>query len=218
MAGFDLSSLERNSIPPHAAEVSRLFEIGIAETPHSWHGTSVEAIIHLAEHGNLPATGSFGTEFYYFPEELGDEEVGTAQFYAGRWAEHNAVKIHVLKRLPFVPRDLGRFMWAVLESGEERDAFLREDAHQHGISMSKLIDMERQARACRSGVVLGLSADIERDFEVVYEHDNERAVRVDASGMPLQYITGIEPAGHYERDVLIKLQESAGQPGHQPSP
>ena len=49
---------------PYARKVVALFEAGIEPHPYAWHGTSVEAILHLAETGHLPASREYGAEFY----------------------------------------------------------------------------------------------------------------------------------------------------------
>ncbi len=72
---------------PYMVRTVELFEHGIAETPYAWHGTSVEAIIHLAQFGKLPSEGTLGDTLFYAPEAANP---GEQERHARVFAEHEA--------------------------------------------------------------------------------------------------------------------------------
>ena len=86
------------------------------------------------------------------------------------------------------------------------DAFT-EEAKLHGITEQTIVNLVKEAKQKRRGIVLTLSHRLKKDFkERANRGDDQRSV-VTSGGLSLEYITGIKPLGQYEQDRLEKFQK-----------
>jgi hypothetical protein len=204
MSNFD-PSISKEMPHNFSMEVSRLFELGIQDTPYAWHGTSVDAILYLAEHGELPASGSSGSEFFFAPEYLAP---GEQEEHGKHYAWWNASKVYITQKLPFEVKDKERFMY-MFEDDELLESFIKEEASPHGITEEQLVGLFKETTAQCEGVLLGISSSITQDFkEGAFAGKDQKSVIIPQGGLPIKYITGIEALGQYEWDQLITVQES----------
>ena len=194
------------------SQVSRLFEEGLnSEDVYAYHGTSIEALTHLAKSGRLPSNGSYGTDLFIAPVIPGEDQLDHAKVYAN-W---NGAKYYVLESLPFRPKNMERFMWLISDPDPE-DPKLKEvfeEAAQHGIDEDKLKQLVKEGNASRKGVVLSLSRKLIEDFKEEPDPDapsadDQKKITL-KDGLPIDYITGIEPIGQYEWDELVKIQDAS---------
>lgn len=184
--------------------IAELFEIGLDSNDiYAWHGTTIEAIQHLARTGKLPASGSYGAELFYVPEGIGSHE-GDQQ-HAEVYAQWNATKYYILERLKFKPGDMEKFMY-MFDDDKLLNEFIHE-AMEHGMDKKDVRHLIREAEVKRKGVLVTLSKRMKEDFEEKADvADDQRSV-ITSDGLPLDYITGIEPLGQYEWEELEKLQQ-----------
>ena len=112
----------------------------------------------------------------------------------------------MLQQLPFTPKDVLGLTF-ILTSADARAAFL-EDAHEHGMAEAEARQLWKDAAHLRKGVVVGVSEDIAHDYpEDASMDEDQRSVPLEI-GLPLKYITGIDPRGDYEWRQLVALQET----------
>lgn len=188
----------------HKKRIAQLFEIGLnSDDVYAWHGTTIEAIQHLAETGKLPASGSYGDKFFYVPEGIGSYEGDQQQ--AETYAGINAVKYYLLNKLTFKPRNMENFMHMFVND-ELFDEFIQE-ATENGMTEKDIRRIIREAEARRKGVLLTLSKRLKEDFEEISEGFGDEHCVITQGGFSIDYITGIEPLGQYEWEELEKLQQ-----------
>lgn len=194
----EFSPLFANDMPYMSEVQDKIGVIGSAEAPYAWHGTSIEAIVHLAIHGTMPTSGSYGERFFYAPE---DTDPGNQRDHALMYADWNVEKQHVLSQLPFTPRDMPRFMY--LREDNTWDDFMAEEADEYGLTKEAILDLYTTRDPSKKGVLLGLTEDV-RTHDVRRINDEESVVIAD--GFPLKYINHIEPLGPYERAQLFSAR------------
>jgi hypothetical protein len=196
---------------PYGQAVGALIERGIEAAPYAFHGTNADAIIHLAEHGSLPTTNSYGNYFYYTPLNLESEQYqrGAACYFAGR----SAMRVAFKKELGFEPSSQVNIMRAIMHrnlgESSEPNAWteLAQEARDHDVEPTELEHLfERYESMRHRGVLLGISKSVADDFEETAEFGdyNEASITV-PEGLPITYISGIELLGQTERQILEKL-------------
>ena len=186
--------------------VAELFEVGLESNDiYAYHGTTAEAIKYLATHGRLPSSGSYGAEVFYVPEGIGSSE-GDQQ-HAEHYASWNALKYFILERIPFRPSNMEKLMY-MFDDEDLENEFL-EEAAKHGVNKRQLHNLIREAERTRKGVLVTLSRKMVADFEERAGVDVDQRSVITPQGLPIEYITGIEPLGQYEWDELEKLQKEA---------
>lgn len=207
----DQESREKNDFP-YIHKVAELFEKGldVDEEAYGYHGTSIEAIEHLARTGVLPSTASYGGRFYFIPQGVTVAFGQTDEEHAESYSEINAQKAYVLSRLPFRPSDMETFH-NLFDAPDETDMeIFFEEAEKHNFSrgdLSKLLTECRKQK--RRGIVLTLSPKIKEEFKVEEDVDSEQRSIATEGGLPIEFITGIDPRGEYEYGVMMKIQEYA---------
>ncbi len=91
---------------------------------------------------------------------------------------------------------------------------IAQEASGHSISgrritQDKLWRMFDSAERTESGVLVGISGEVAVDYTEVAEDgersNDERCIEV-GEGLPIRYLTGIEPLGNKEWDQLADLQ------------
>lgn len=210
-------------------QVKKLAEEGIDEEQNNvigYHGTSIEAIAHLAQFGKLPANGHWrGKIFFWSPEVLKEKE-GTAMKIAADYAHLNGIRWHVFKQLldqGLVLEDKLRSdflsMWESImeidsngirlcpysvanEDTEEYDATVATLEGQSIMSHKDFVLLYEEIYSTRRGVVLGIADSI----SCLKPSDGGCAdLVVSASqGLPIEHICGIEPMGQFEWGEIIK--------------
>lgn len=185
--------------------VANLFESGLQRQDiGGFHGTTIEAIRHLANFGTLPTTGTYADVFYF--AQIDDKNQAQDQIKrATAYAEWNAKKRFILDRLPFKPKDPEVFMYA-LASDKLYDEIALESI-SHGMTKDQLARLFNSANSSnRRGVLLSLSSDI---LQLPLSHEDEnQSSTVIPGGLSINYINGIEPLGQYEWDVLVEMQDN----------
>lgn len=187
------------------AKVSSLFEIGL-DNPHvlGYHGTSIEAIEHLAKTGYLPNTGRHKNELYFYPTNaVGIDNVIEETKMYSRW---NAWKHFMTNQLPFEPNydELCVFD----DSDLSELPTLARQCEEYNISEYQLNRLLGKAKRERKGVIISLSPDIINEFKLYTPskvEQDERYIKV-PQGLNIDYIAGIEPVGQFEWNVLEKYQ------------
>lgn len=194
-----------------AKEVFQLSKIGLeSEDIYAFHGTTIEAIQYLSQHGTMPHSQFYGREFYYAQlnpksrKEVDfdyESQLEHAEFYA----EWNVWKYYVLERIGFVPSNMSGFMYMEIDGQGDRlyKEFL-EEAAEHGISEETIRKLIEEAQNSRKGVVVTLSKRVKKDFKETKVDTDQRSISA-PSGLPIEYITGIEPLGEYERGILEEM-------------
>lgn len=187
---------------PYAARTIELFENGITETPYAWHGTSVEAIIHLAQRGRLPAEGTLGNSFYYAPEAANP---GEQERHARVFAEHEAKYRFLLSRLPYDPADKQTLKFSEPVDVDFDDIVVPEGV-THGITPRTMELLYYEARKYK-GILIGVTEAVTQYGEITTAIEDERYAII-PEGLPIEYITGIEPLSDHEWDILTGMQDS----------
>ncbi len=213
-AGNVPERVKTEAVKESARKVAELFESGLDREDEAIgvHGTSIEAIMYLAEHGKLPPGARTPGEFYYYPLGKGFDAVDRAKKIYADW---NVMKYYISSKLPFkldkgLYEELSQFILLNGDSKEDYPKLLRM-CNRHGITERQLSAWGEEARSQgRKGVVILLSKDILKDGYKVSEDktgsdDNEARFSI-KRGLPLKYIIGIEPVGNYEYKKLEELQ------------
>lgn len=167
---------------PHAPAI----RAAIAANPKpseiaGYHGTSLWALIHAAQHGSLPNRSPRDQDFYYLPADYPG-----AFDEAKDYALNNAL-IHFARE--FVPYESTDAVYQALDNDD--------------LDASSLIKSEREEGVLR-GIVLSLRPSITTlpDAGSAFLPPNERCVRVPRSGLPIAHIAGIQILGSADRDIL----------------
>jgi len=179
-------------------QVVELFEKGLEEDCYGLHGTSIEAIQYLAQHGRLPSIGVNQGELYFTIADEFEKALKETRQYA----LSNAQRHYFLSQLPFdatgedlIPEILGFELNELLKDLPD----LKAKCEGHGLSQNDLDRMWAESNK-REGVVVSLSRKLEplaRTAEQMggeYEwtmDSNDRVVQT-PGGLELVYITGLE--------------------------
>jgi hypothetical protein len=190
--------------------LTRAFEVGRNTSDlYAYHGTAIESIGYALTSGFLPPLGGWKNEFYFVPEGIGSHE-GDFE-HASNYAELNAVKWFVRKhlhpRLEMINMEVFNNYFMEFEPDFEDVSALLRELNRVGVRRAEVDILRKQARKTRKGVVLILSNKIKDDYEVTLGEGYDQYRIVANEGLPLFYITGIEPLGDYEYDFLAKIQE-----------
>jgi hypothetical protein len=194
----------------YGKQITRLSEIPIdSATPHGWHGTSAEAVVHLGRYFRLPIDETHSSILFYARCSLNP---AVAKQDAKMYAKINAVKHYVRQQLlPFKPSNSELFTGAIEFDSTDREAFLVEAARA-GVTEANFLRHLRNGQATREGVLLGISKAADRDFPQVsagQAHATEVALET-GGGLPIRYVTSLIPLGSYEYEVIRGLQQNSG--------
>jgi hypothetical protein len=179
----------------HSDEVNRLLNVSLPiEDALGYHGTSRQALNHLAINGCLPSSFGWREETYYFPCHDPDDDVSPLTAYrdAATFAIYNSVKAHVADELPFTPSQtfMQNLTFALIEGFGVSDAedIMAEESSQYGLRQEELVKLVTLARASgNSGVVVAISLDAANNFEVV-----EGGTGLSVAKLSIDYLLGIE--------------------------
>ncbi|MFP4523392.1 MAG: hypothetical protein ACOCQQ_02565 [Candidatus Nanoarchaeia archaeon] len=187
------------------AKVAQLFELGLDNLRVlGYHGTSTEAIEHLAKTGYLPNTGRHENELYFYPTNaIGINDVGKETKMYSRW---NAWKHFMTNQLPFEPNydELCVFDDSYLSELPT----LAKQCEEYNIfeyQLNRLLDKTKRER---QGVIISLSPDIVNEFKLHTPSkvkQDKRYIKV-PQGLNINYIASIEPVGQFEWNILEKYQ------------
>lgn len=182
-----------------------------------FHGTSAEAIRHLAEHGRMPIGGLLEDRFFISPKDrtTGWCEGYTPQNDAKKYGLINAVRSKLISDIT-QQRELTReeimriFMgfestdMLVNPLGKEDDVAQAFVMNALGIprhaDYKKYIEMIQRER---KGILLTLGKSILKNPSVVTMHDGDYVI-TDPRGISIEHIHGIEPLGDYEWKELME--------------
>ncbi len=204
-------------------KVAELFEAGLdSEDVFGYHGTSIEAMQKLAETGRLPNGGRHPGRLYIVPMS-NKLNPFTPREDAESYADWNAKKHFIRSYLPFEPTaedmenlseycssNMGGKMrevdYQILDAkGEIRR--LIEKCEKNGLGEDQLVKLRRKAKS-RKGVIIALSNSLSSDFELKSQENVPKECYIEVpDGLPIEYVTGIEPVGQYEWDALAKMQK-----------
>lgn len=173
------------------------------ETTFGLHGTSIEAIKHLAVHGRMPNSGLSGHEFHFCPRtgtKYTKGPYGEAVYYAQVNASRNAL-IAALRKSDAQLDD--KFIKGILQFAEPQFAY-NEDWNLTR-RILKCLDMETirkfncfidQILKKSRGLIIGILPTVQ-ELGPTQGADEDLVVTV-PQGLPIQYISGIEPLGQTE--------------------
>lgn len=187
-----------------------------------YHGTSLEAVLKLHETGRMPDGGRCLGEFYF--ATISDFDGGPADFTRRVYAPKNAVIHFIISRLPFVPTEedvqalseycdcdvRGKLCQNNQFSKGHADGLhsVIQKCERAGLDDLTLNRFFQRAKRERKGIVLTIGNALARDFTVhTVRNDPEDSYVQVSGGLPIKYITGIEPCGQYEWDVLANLKK-----------
>jgi len=199
---------------PYAKEILRHVELGISNTPYAWHGTSTEAIIHLAKTGCMPVSGSFNNKFFYAPEYM---KPGEQRSCAAMYANHNADKLRALARLSFVPLDMEEFMHVLMDlgPGDSVNRFIGNEINPIGEDPAEVLKILREeigrttnsdGQGVAMGTIIGIDAQIAQDYVEEFGYDDHVAITFpEGTSLPIKYITGIEPQTAVDLEMILQL-------------
>ena len=208
--------------------VRSLFETGIPdEGTYGYMGATTRDIENLISHGCMivePDKGrnEFNSIYLLSTEQRNDygvEALNSAKNHARRSERY----LHIKRRLAFTP-ELPEFVenladnwhpdWKTLEDircrslsqdTEDIVTFFKQ-ADQYGISVKQFgTIIAQECKPERLGVVIGLSDGI-KDITSQRNHPESYSTFIDRpGGIPLQYVTGIEPIGQHDYDLIGEL-------------
>lgn len=211
-----------------AGECRELSKNGVSETDGvAFHGTTVTAILHMAQSGVLP-TGLQDGCIYFFPRPsmihiehpkcvLPESDIDA---YDGciSYAEIIAAECLMLEVLGrgFDSRKIwSEFLFHVLSEEGEYDIHdnLRNDyypdevkAVAENIGVEKLQVVGRRIISQTGGVILALSENVLRDFPIEEAPPEDDGMRVVCpKGIAINYFTGLLALGDYEEAVLERF-------------
>jgi len=195
----------------HLDSIKRLAETSIDVEDKSilgFHGTSIEAIRYLAEHGKMPVTGCYDIEFHI-------ADASGVNYDTGPYGEAKKyAEIHVFRNQ--LIRDLNKLTKLTRERLRDVMIFCEDDWYpfdydfwqflKESLKMSEYEFMKYIKKLRRNnnhkGVVLAIRNSIS-ELKPYAGCEEDFVVSV-PEGLPLQYICGIEPQGKYERDEIFK--------------
>jgi hypothetical protein len=202
-------------------KVAELFEKGLDESSFGYHGTSIEAVQKLADTGKLPNGGRHPGRLYIAPMNA-EAAVFTPRQSAESYANWNAKKHFILPHLPFEPAtedvealseycsvNMGGKMREIDYKMHDKKGEIRRlisKCEKGGLSEDALVKLRREAKN-RKGVIIALSASLPKGFKPNTQKGVPNECYIDTpEGLPIEYITGIEPLGQHEWDVLMEMQ------------
>ena len=203
----------------------KLFEKSMdAKGSIGYHGTSLEAIEYLIEHGYLPGrkfdnTGSNQNFVYFYPRKsafpknskltgdyIPDEKLieDTSTYSKSVAGAHYFMKAF---GLDIADSEVEDRAGALLGSGEQNWKPAEQYFLDKGIQKEKLYEVIELARK-RKGVVLSLKKKILKEHEVSRGDVEGEDVKIAVpEGLSLEMLAGLEPMGEQEFDYFEKLQE-----------
>ncbi|GEM_PF-2284797 len=206
---YDINEQERAF--EYKKRVAKLCEIGLnSDDIYAWHGTSIEAIIHLANYGNLPSDSVHGDRFFYAPSrDYSGLPLGVRpQLEAEGYAMSLSAEYYVISQLPFKIKDRAIFN-NIFDFDEALEKFINNEVIPNNFNEQLFRQLVREAYEKRKGVVITLSKRITENYKEIGGdtlEDCDQSI-ITENGLPIQFITGIKPLGQYERSELDKIQK-----------
>ncbi|MSR86673.1 hypothetical protein EXS70_00670 [Candidatus Peribacteria bacterium] len=198
-------------------EVVALAEKGVNPESHlafGFHGTSIQAIKYLAQTGYLPNSGCCRDEFHLCPTsgtDYQDGPLGEAQSYARIHAVRNSIIQEIKNRMPEIDDQFLETMWSMCECPKgffnvDNKADERIQARLQKILKTPstvILDRYIHRLVCdKQGLVISLIPEI---TNLKRRKGLDEDVVVDVpKGLPMRYISGIEPQGQFEWDEILK--------------
>jgi hypothetical protein len=147
---------------------------------------------------------------------------------AQHYAEWNASKFYIVRNLGYRPKnfeefsgllggstlyfqnvpefDTPRFKTWIDTMSEWQDHLF--EAREHGLSAKKFFNIINASQN-RKGVVLSFSPKILERYNITEDIDAPEEHVICSSSLSLECISGIEPLGQIEWDILVKLQNGS---------
>lgn len=180
------------------------------------HGGPIESVIKLSRSGTFLTRGVFGREFHFVKvgQSIGmRDHFSDAVTVASDYANWNALQywlLEVLKKsFKFKPGNLPDFKHIIYKDDEVVIGDFFRQAKPYGITESKFYQLVRIGEQRRKGALFFLSKKIAQDFKIGETGiSDEGKIISPKSGLSINYVTGIEPLGEYERDVLEEMKKS----------
>jgi hypothetical protein len=201
------------------------------DSTFGYHGTSIQALERLLIDGNLPPGGRGGTSagsLYFFPRTTGSTGSDIWEAFPG--AEPNAIgggtayANNIAQRdyfLTCLGLDLG-----TLENWRAADAVLFWPEHirdfesdertkvlsKAGFKENEIFRLAKNAREEAKGVVLCLRKALLEEHQVYEGDPGEGDFYLQLpDGLPIEYLSGIEPLGQLEFNYLASIQEMVSE-------
>lgn len=203
------TTAEQGSTPVSETElqVVRLFETGL-NSPDimGFHGTSIEAVLHLSKHGVLPP--GFVSPNFYFAPITDAQSFEQAHQHASDYARWSGWVQFILPHLlPYLPENTDP--WIIKDLGHNPKGIYDLIG---GKLPAKEVDRLCDEADQRGGVVLALSKNLAKDYIIKDSPDADpvgqpELIVEEKNGLPIKHVVGIEPQGDYEWRVLEELQE-----------
>lgn len=195
-------------------QIKELAEKGVDEDDNDiigLHGTSIEAIRYLAEHGRMPISGCCKTTFHcalvsgteYIPGPYAE-----AKGYAKLNTVRNALIAQLMKQRVAISRASLEEIMGIVEDhsilSDVEDSTRVRELLMSCLNMSKQKFAKYYEELYRNshGVVLGIKPTI-KELESALG-DSEDLVVVVPEGLQIKHISGIEPEGQSEWDEILK--------------
>lgn len=185
-----------------------------------YHGTSVESLLLLAGKGALPG-GSIENprsgdttkgSFYFYP--AGDQDPSVLIEQASQYA-HLVASVHdLMATLRLDPANASHRLFAddILnrtESSADYKTLYKRCVKKSGITPDGLVALKKQSRQ-RTGVVLSLSPELHRDFDVHAGDPGENdAYIISHDGLQYTYLSGLWFPKEEERAEFMERARGA---------
>lgn len=201
----------------HIDQIKKLSEKGVDENDDDifgLHGTSIEAIKYLAKYGTMPTTGDTKYHFHFCPKAETSYWNGPYE-RAREYARINAVRNALIAILEENGLQLNRsIIDEILDFGEEGNLpgglLISDSGKELCKKIMSCLDIKyeyrfdkfyRELQNNNRGLVLGISPKI-KSIAVPGPHRGDLMVVV-PQGLPLDYISGIEPEGQLEWNEIF---------------
>lgn len=193
-------------------QVQDLASKGVAHDEHDllgFHGTSVEAVKYLAMHGKMPVQGACENEFYFCPK-TGKQYLNGPRGEAEKYAGINGVRSYLVGLLKSKGSDLshGDVMKVAESQSVMHCVFEDQEVVRDKImgvlectTIRQLENYYQKLRNRRRGVLLGIRSSV---LALGIQKSLDEDLVLITEGLPIDYITGIEPLGDFEWDQILE--------------
>jgi len=188
---------------PFGSQVFELYQKGLDPNYYGIHGTSVDAILYLARYGAMPIDGDTDSMFYYYKKSEDSNHL------CDGYANTNSKIKYVLNRLrinEFTHYSIYGFDFDyIFDYPDQLDALIAQEIIPRRINpvfAKWIFDQVKKTK----GVLITISDDISENFQVLPGDDCDFCVETE-NGLPIDFISGIQPLGDYEKQVLDRMQK-----------